>query len=168
MVDAVQSYTDTFGSHKPSGYFLTSALVESLYWIEIERRQETPVAEACHLDSAKETARRLLHDLSLSIGAASRAYESLSDVLSNNVWEDLLQDSENLPDFSELFKDYMCLPENNQVSVENHTLESKYSLLLSRSMPAWIAENGLNDLEDFDWELLMEPAPSTQTGMVNK
>jgi hypothetical protein len=162
MVDGVQSYTDTFGSHKPSGYFLTSALVESLYWIEIERRQETPVAEECHLDSIKETAKRLLHDLSLSIGAASRAYESLSDVLSNNVWEELLQDPENLPDFSELFKDDMYLPEDtSQVRMESRTPESTYSRLLSKSMPAWIAENGLNDLEDYDWEILMEPLPST-------
>jgi hypothetical protein len=162
MVDGVQSYTDTFGSHKPSGYFLTSALVESLYWIEIERRQETPVAEECNLDSIKETAKRLLHDLSLSIGAASRAYESLSDVLSNNVWEELLQDPENLPDFSELFKDDMYLPEDtSQVRMESHTPKSTYSRLLSKSMPAWIAENGLNDLEDYDWEILMEPLPST-------
>ncbi|OKO95210.1 hypothetical protein PENSUB_11289 [Penicillium subrubescens] len=164
MVDAVQSYTDSFGSHKPSGYFLTSALVESLYWIEIERRQETPVAEACHLDSIKETARRLLHDLSLSIGAASRAYQSLSDVLSNNVWEELLQDPENLPDFSELFIDEMHLPDNtSQVRMESGTPESTYSRLFSKSMPAWIAENGLNDLGDFDWEILMEPLPLTQT-----
>jgi hypothetical protein len=162
MVDGVQSYTDTFGSHKPSGYFLTSALVESLYWIEIERRQETPVAEECHLDSIKETAKRLLHDLSLSIGAASRAYESLSDVLSNNVWEELLQDPENLPDFSELFKDDMYLPEDtSQVRMESRTPELTYSRLLSKSMPAWMAENGLNDLEDYDWEILMEPLPST-------
>lgn len=169
MVDAVQSYTDAFGSHKPSGYFLTSALVESLYWIEIERRQATPVDGACHLDNIKEIARRLLHDLSLSIGAASRAYESLSDILSNNVWEELLQAPENLPDFSDLFKDDMYLPEDTGETItENHSPNSKYASLLSRSMPAWIAENGLNDLEDFDWELLMEPLPSKRAKMVEE
>lgn len=165
MTDAVQSYSDIFGSHKPSGYFLTSALVESLYWIEIERRQDSPVAEASHLESIKETARRLLHDLSLSIGAASRAYESLSDVLSKNVWEELLQAPGNLPDFSELFNDDMDLPENvSEMRRESRSPDSKYlGSLLSRSMPAWIAENGLNDLDGLDWELLMEPLPLTHT-----
>lgn len=79
-MEAVQAYTGTFGCHKPSGYILTSALVESLYWVEFERRQTSPVFSQSFLDGIKTATRKLLHDLSLSVSAAARAYESLRDV----------------------------------------------------------------------------------------
>lgn len=64
---------------------LTSALVESLYWVEIERRQLHPIiAEAALTDIISLTG-NLLHNMALNIGAASRAYESLSDLLSSGL-----------------------------------------------------------------------------------
>lgn len=79
-MEAVKAYTENFGCHKPSGYILTSALVESLYWVEFERRQIWPVFSQSFLEGIKTATRKLLHDLSMSVSAAARAYESLREV----------------------------------------------------------------------------------------
>lgn len=84
IVEAVQTYTDVFGYHKPTGYMLTSALVESLYWVEHERQQLRPVVPEAKLEYLKGLTGKLLQDLALNIGAAARAYESLSALLSTD------------------------------------------------------------------------------------
>jgi hypothetical protein len=64
---------------------LTSALVESLYWVEIERRQLHPIVAEATLTEIITLTGNLLHNMALNIGAASRAYESLSDLLSSGL-----------------------------------------------------------------------------------
>jgi hypothetical protein len=83
IIEAVQAYTDTFGHNKPSGYMLTSALVESIYWVEFERQKSPPVLEEAVLAKLRLLAANLLHDLALDIGSAARAYGSLGDILSS-------------------------------------------------------------------------------------
>lgn len=94
MIEGVRTYTETFGYHKPSGHLLTSALVESLYFIvsEQQRQQQQqfdkdddnddPVVSQLTLERAKSCASALLHRLALTVAAASRACEALQEVLS--------------------------------------------------------------------------------------
>ncbi|KAF9891930.1 hypothetical protein FE257_002893 [Aspergillus nanangensis] len=84
MIEAVRTYTGTFGCHKPSGHILTSALVESLYCVVSELRKEDSVIPHRTLERVKIDAGRILRRLSYTIGAAARAYESLRDVLSSD------------------------------------------------------------------------------------
>lgn len=92
-IKAVRTYTETFGYHKPSGHVLTSALIESLYYIvsEQQRHQEQPsnndddddqVVSQETLERAKTCSSALLHKLALTTAGASRACEALQEVLS--------------------------------------------------------------------------------------
>lgn len=98
IVEAAQAYIDMFGHHKPSGHMLTSALVESLYWVEIERRQLRPIVPEATLTDIITVTGNLLHGMALNIGAASRAYESLSDLLSSGLPAFASQDISTLLD----------------------------------------------------------------------
>jgi hypothetical protein len=94
VVEGVRTYTETFGYHKPSGHVLTSALVESLYFIVSEQQRQPqqqfdkdddnddPVVSQLTLERAKSCASVLLHRLALTVAAASRACEALQEVLS--------------------------------------------------------------------------------------
>ena len=81
MIDAIQAYINMFGNTKPSGYMLTSTLVESIYWVESERQEANPVAGDTVLINLTLRAGNALHDLAIDIGAAARAYESLNKIL---------------------------------------------------------------------------------------
>lgn len=96
MIEAVKAYTDTFGHNKPSGYMLTSALVDSIYWVEIERQNSHQVIAEAIIADLRLQAANLLHDLALDIGPAARAYGSLGDILSSGFAAIASQEIESL------------------------------------------------------------------------
>lgn len=174
MVEAVQAYTDAFGCHKPSGYFLTSALVESLYLLELERRRTHPVVSSSSLESLKILAKELLHDLSLNIGSAARAYESLSEVLSASSWETQQSDFDGaLPSSKCLSNSGKMTGFEDPVQGEIPTttmspvdLQGNYrrgfgtSQILSPSNPIWgISDSFINASVELDWDSLIAPLP---------
>lgn len=179
MIDAVQAYTDTFGCPKPSGYFLTSALVESLYWVELERRQDHPVHPGTHLDNTKSLATKLLRNLSLESGAAARAYEALGDVLSTESlesfdpgnFEELIESSENMENMFDLGKmwndgDPFLLDFGAMITDSTAFGNQHFRSPLTPSTRKSVETHGshFNDFsEDFDWYSLMQSLPSSES-----
>ncbi|KAJ6002953.1 hypothetical protein N7451_005500 [Penicillium sp. IBT 35674x] len=179
MIDAVQAYTETFGCPKPSGYFLTSALVECLYWVELERRQDVPVLPESLLNDTKSLATKLLRNLSFESGAAARAYEALGDVLSTDSLEsfhpgnfdDLIETSENMGNMFDLGgawngKDPFSLDFGAMITDStafgNQTFRSPSSPTTRK--PVETHGNHLNEFsEDFDWYSLMQSLPSGES-----
>lgn len=179
MIDAVQAYTDTFGCPKPSGYFLTSALVESLYWVELERRQDHPVHPESLLNNTKYLATKLLRNLSLESGAAARAYEALGDVLSTESLEsfhpgnfdELVESSGNIEsmfDLGEMWNDKDSFSLDFDAMITNSTAFGNQH---SKSPPTSSTRNSeeihgshFNDFsEDFDWYSLMQSLPPSES-----
>lgn len=72
---------DTTPSLKPSGYFLTTALVESLYHILPEECRSTPIIPSERLRGLVHAASQLLQTLSRSVATASKVYQYLRDLL---------------------------------------------------------------------------------------
>ncbi|KAJ5560167.1 hypothetical protein N7513_002566 [Penicillium frequentans] len=179
MIDAVQAYTDTFGCPKPSGYFLTSALVESLYWVELERRQDVPVLPETLLNGTKSLATKLLRNLSFESGAAARAYEALGDVLSTESLEilhlgnfdELIESSgnmENMFDLGEMWnnKDPFSLDFGAMMTDSKAFSDQDSKSPLSPSTRRTVETNGshFNQFsEDFDWYSLMQSLPSGES-----
>ncbi|KAJ5663281.1 hypothetical protein N7507_004012 [Penicillium longicatenatum] len=176
IIDAVQAYTDTFGCPKPSGYFITSALVESLYWIELERRHDNPVLPDILLEDFKILATKLLRDLSFESGAAARAYEALSDVLSAESLENfhtgnfdgLLESSGNIFDLGDMWnhKDPLSLGLGAMTTDPRNFGGQHFESPLNPSTckPVEPYETQFNDCsEDFDWYSLMQSLPSGES-----
>lgn len=83
---------------KPSGYILTTALVESLYHILPEECHSAPIASKDHLKGMVSAASHLLKTLSKSVTTASKVYQYLRDLLpSDDGFEPLLQFSASPP-----------------------------------------------------------------------
>ncbi|KAJ5813817.1 uncharacterized protein N7503_000567 [Penicillium pulvis] len=179
MVDAVQAYTDTFGCPKPSGYFLTSALVESLYWVELERRQDVPILPESLLNSTKSLATKLLRNLSSESGAAARAYEALGDVLSTESlgslhlgnFDELIESPrymENMFDLGEMWNDkdpfsldFGAMMTDSKAISDQHSKSTP-----SPSTRRTVETHGshFNHFsEDFDWYSLMQSLPSGES-----
>ncbi|KAL4802967.1 hypothetical protein BDV18DRAFT_145959 [Aspergillus unguis] len=163
IVEAVQAYTGAFGCHKPTGYLLTSALVESLYWIENERQQPHPAVPEAKLDSLKGLAGKLLQNLALTVGAAARAYESLSDLLSTDL---SALDSQTL-DFSRTVSET-----NPQDPSLDLSLEGAYSQAETEFLPGHgffslsaddLVESAFDFSADVDWNALVNPLSSGGT-----
>lgn len=71
----------TTTSLKPSGYILTTALVESLYHLIPEECHPAPVVSNEHLKGMIFGASQLLQTLSKSVATASKVYQYLQDLL---------------------------------------------------------------------------------------
>jgi len=179
MIDAVQAYTDTFGCPKPSGYFLTSAVVESLYWIELERRQDVPVLPETLLSNTISFAAKLLRNMSFESGAAARAYEALSDVLSTDSLESFQPENfnelvgfsenmENIFDLGEMWneKDPFLLDFGAMITDPKQIGDRHFKSPLSPSTRKPVETHGshVNDFPaDFDWYSLMQSLPSGES-----
>ncbi|KAJ5646570.1 hypothetical protein N7490_002942 [Penicillium lividum] len=88
IIEAIRSYMITTTSLKPSGYILTTALVESLYHLIPEECHPAPVASNELLKGMIYGASQLLQTLSRSVATASKVYQYLRDLLpSDNGFE---------------------------------------------------------------------------------
>ncbi|KAJ5798373.1 uncharacterized protein N7503_007669 [Penicillium pulvis] len=81
IIEAIRSYMITTTSLKPSGYILTTALVESLYHLIPEECHSTPVVSNELLKGMIYGASQLLQTLSKSVATASKVYQYLQDLL---------------------------------------------------------------------------------------
>lgn len=172
IVEAVQAYIDVFGHHKPNGHMLTSALVESLYWIEIERRQLHPIVPEATLTGTITLAGNLLHNMALNIGAASRAYESLSELLSSGLPAfvsqelgmllDIPEDQEGIePSMHDLLNSKAGPMEIQGMTEE---LVPKFDMLqesISQGAES-LAEGAFDVTSDMDWDLLLNSLSSAK------
>ncbi|KAJ5639985.1 uncharacterized protein N7484_007847 [Penicillium longicatenatum] len=81
IIEAIRSYMITTTSLKPSGYILTTALVESLYHLIPEECHPAPVVSNELLRQMVYGASQLLQTLSKSVATASKVYQYLQDLL---------------------------------------------------------------------------------------
>ncbi|KAJ5999341.1 hypothetical protein N7451_007151 [Penicillium sp. IBT 35674x] len=81
IIEAIRSYMITTTSLKPSGYILTTALVESLYHLIPEECHPAPVVSNELLKGMICSASQLLQTLSKSVATAYKVYQYLQDLL---------------------------------------------------------------------------------------
>ncbi|KAL4811337.1 hypothetical protein BDV18DRAFT_155943 [Aspergillus unguis] len=81
IIEAIRCYITITTYLRPSGYFLTTSLVEVLYHILPEECDPKPVVSGEALKSMVGTASQLLQSLANSVATASKVYQYLRDLL---------------------------------------------------------------------------------------
>jgi hypothetical protein len=81
IMEAIRGYMTMTTSLKPSGYILTTSLVEVLYHILPEECDQKPIVPVEHLREMVCTTSQLLQTLSDSVATASKVYQYLRDLL---------------------------------------------------------------------------------------
>ncbi|KAJ5289663.1 uncharacterized protein N7443_009916 [Penicillium atrosanguineum] len=81
IIEAIQSYMTMTTSLRPSGYILTTSLVEILYHIVPEECDPKPIFSVELLKGMVCSASQLLQTLSNSVATASHVYQYLRDLL---------------------------------------------------------------------------------------
>lgn len=81
ILSAIAKYMSFYSSYRPSGYVLTSSLVECIYHIVPEYRDRSSPLDHNVIECTLRKASSLLKTLAESVGAASRAFRALHCVL---------------------------------------------------------------------------------------
>lgn len=83
-LNALDQYLENWGVKQNSGYIITSALVEAIYYITLGYREGIPVMNSRTLSATLAQAGNMLKTLSNTIMSAARAFEALRCVLEFN------------------------------------------------------------------------------------
>ncbi|PGH23911.1 hypothetical protein AJ80_01973 [Polytolypa hystricis UAMH7299] len=81
ILESISKYMSLYPAVRGSGYLLTSSLVEALYYIVPEFQRHSTSLDPRIVRNTLRKASSLLHTLSHTVGAATRALEALSCVL---------------------------------------------------------------------------------------